>query len=105
MATKKKARSEVRNIGETSAVVVFDDLAGEPVKNVVTGQLGDADGNFLPPGTTLIIWGEVVEVVEEGRFTSPALPESALEAKIFVQLPGGNTTSFTAPFADCRFRC
>ena len=38
---------------------------------------------------------------QDGTFISPELPESASEAKIFVQLPGGsNKTNFTAPFVS-----
>ncbi len=96
-----KRRSAALQVTDTPAVVEAPDLAAEPALNVVTGLLRDAEGNFLPEGTVLTLWGETFTVGKDGAFTSPALPASAGEAEIFVQLPGGNnTTSFTAPFVS-----
>lgn len=70
-------------------------------KNIVTGRLRDADGNFLPENTILTLWGETFKVGKDGLFTSPPLPEYFSSAEIQVQLPGGSgTTTFTAPFVS-----
>ncbi|GAB4270201.1 MAG: hypothetical protein Kow0029_06830 [Candidatus Rifleibacteriota bacterium] len=96
-----KTRSSVLQVTYTPALVEVADLAVEPALNVVTGQLRDAEGNFLPEGTVLTLWGETFTVGKDGVFTSPPLPESASEAEILVQLPGGNKpTGFTAPFVS-----
>ncbi|PKL43508.1 MAG: hypothetical protein CVV42_20165, partial [Candidatus Riflebacteria bacterium HGW-Riflebacteria-2] len=96
-----KNRSTGLKVADTQAMVEAPDLIGEPALNVVTGQLRDAEGNFLPAGTVLNLWGEPFTVGKDGTFTSPPLPESASEAAILVQLPGGNNiSSFTAPFVS-----
>lgn len=96
-----KKRSPGLQVTDTPAPVEAPDLVGEPALNVVTGQLRDAKGNYLPEGTVLTLWGETFTVGKDGAFTSPALPVSATEAEILVQLPGGNKiTRFTAPFVS-----
>ncbi|NLF96540.1 MAG: hypothetical protein GX569_07365, partial [Candidatus Riflebacteria bacterium] len=96
-----KTRSAGLQVADTPALIEAPDLTGEAALNVVTGQLRDAEGNFLPEGTVLTLWGETFTIGKDGAFTSPALPESALEAEILVRLPGGsNVTSFTAPFVS-----
>ena len=96
-----KARSAGLQVTDIPTLVEAPDLAVEPALNVVTGQLRDAEGNFLPEGTVLTVWGEPFIVGRDGTFTSPALPASASEAEILVQLPGGNNlTRFTAPFVS-----
>jgi len=96
-----KTRSSGLQVADSPALIEAPDLIGEPALNVVIGQLRDAEGNFLPEGTVLTLWGESFTVGKDGAFTSPALPESASEAEILVQLPGGsNITSFTAPFVS-----
>jgi len=49
-------------------------------KNIVKGQLFDEDGNPLPKGTKLHLWGEEFEIIDEkGNFESPPIPDLDLE--------------------------
>lgn len=49
-------------------------------KNIVKGQLLDEDGNPLPKGTKLHLWGEEFEInYDNGNFESPPLPDLDLE--------------------------
>jgi len=51
---------------------------------IVTGVLRDSSGAVYPPGTVLTLWGEKFTVQEEGRFTSPELPNDVDAADIVV---------------------
>ena len=95
-----KTRSAALQVNGSSALVEVADLVGEAVENVATGQLRDAEGNFLPEGTVLTLWGETFAIGKDGTFTSPALPKNASEAEILVKLPDGNTVSFTTSFSS-----
>ncbi|MEW6709132.1 MAG: carboxypeptidase regulatory-like domain-containing protein, partial [Candidatus Riflebacteria bacterium] len=96
-----KTRSAEINIDDTPELVKVPDLVGEAAINSVTGQLRDAEGNFLPSGTVLTLWGETFTVGQNGTFTSPPLPAGYEDAEIVVQLPGsGGKTSFVAPFTS-----
>ncbi len=85
-----KASSEGFEIGEIQLLSAV---------NIVTGQLRGPDGNFLPVGTTLSLWGEEFKIGENGRFVSPPLPNGVYDEEIKVKLPDGTTlSSFTASF-------
>lgn len=68
-----KNRSMQTTLGnlETRSIDIVISLAA----NVVKGVLRDSEGNFLPPGTKLFLWGEEFTVGNNGEFTSPALPD------------------------------
>lgn len=88
-------------VADTPGLVPVPDMPLLLAKNVVTGQLRDADGNFLPENTILTLWGESFKVGKDGTFTSPPLPQDFTSAEIQVQLPNGNgVTSFSAPFVS-----
>lgn len=96
-----KNRSAEINVSETPGVVPVPDMPLLVAKNIVTGQLRDADGNFLPENTILSLWGETFKVGKDGTFTSPPLPKDFSSAEIQVQLPNGNgVTTFSAPFVS-----
>ncbi len=59
------------------------DLNVAEAKNIVKGVLLDSDGNPLPLGTKLYLWGEEFEVIDaNGSFISPPLPDLVLEELI-----------------------
>jgi uncharacterized repeat protein (TIGR02543 family) len=89
--TVMKVRSEVIEITNQSEKASVPDLSLKPANKVVTGVLRDADGNFLKPGTVLILWGERFEVGENGMFTSPPLPDDVDEAALLLYQPGQST--------------
>ncbi|MBU1106261.1 MAG: SUMF1/EgtB/PvdO family nonheme iron enzyme [Candidatus Riflebacteria bacterium] len=96
-----KCRSAELKVADTPEVVEVPDMALETARNIVTGQLRDTEGNFLPENTVLTLWGETFKVGKDGSFTSPPLPDSYSEAEILVQLPAGNGISrFAAPFVS-----
>jgi len=96
-----KNRSSQVSVSESPELVEAPDMVAKPAKNIVAGQLRDAEGNFLPEGTVLTLWGESFQVGPDGIFTSPPLPDSFLEAEIFVQSVAGKTpVSFSAPFVS-----
>lgn len=96
-----KMRSGELQISQTQPVLAADDLTGKPAANVVTGQLRNAQGTFLPAGTILTLWGEIFRIGQNGTFTSPPLPDDFPEAEIVVRWFGtGAFTSFNAPFVS-----
>ncbi|MBU1107645.1 MAG: InlB B-repeat-containing protein, partial [Candidatus Riflebacteria bacterium] len=88
-----KVRSAELEIELKSEKITAPDLGLAPANKVVAGVLRDADGNFLPPGTLLTLWGEKFYVGEGGAFTSPALPDDVETADIIVAQPIAGETS------------
>ncbi|MBU1105716.1 MAG: carboxypeptidase regulatory-like domain-containing protein, partial [Candidatus Riflebacteria bacterium] len=96
-----KSRSNPVIISATTEQITVPNISGEAARNIVTGKLCDTDGNPFSEGTVLRLWGETFYVGTNGIFISPPLPESALEAEIFVTLPGQTLEkSFKAPFVS-----
>lgn len=74
-------------------------LSLEEARAVLTGVLKDGQGNYLPAGTEMKLWGETFLTQTNGRFKTPPLPISVNQAEVFVKKPGStNFTSFKAPF-------
>jgi hypothetical protein len=96
-----KTRSNPFTISATPIFFTAPEMFCYPAQNIVTGQLRDADGNLLPVGTLLKLWGETFTINENGTFKSLPLPQQFNEARIFVNLPGGSGyASFVAPFVS-----
>ena len=99
--TVMKNRSGIISVANTNTPVTAPDLPLIEAKNIVTGQLRDSQGQLLPYGTVLTLWGETFRVGENGTFSSPPLPEGFSTAEIYVQLNNGSTgNSFSAPFVS-----
>ncbi len=96
-----KNRSGEVEVSAKSSQAKVPDMPLLEAKNVVKGQLKDADGNFLPENTELTLWGEVFKVGKNGTFVSPPLPDKFTEADIQVLSPKiSGKKSFTAPFVS-----
>ena len=88
-------------MSEDSGAEIVTDLLLVKATNIVKGQLKDSDGNPLPPGTKLSLWGEEFSIGENGTFVSPPLPDSVNQELIKVTLPDGTIMSdFSAPFVS-----
>ena len=70
--TVMKNRSAAIEVADTPGLVPVPDMPLLVAKNVVTGQLRDADGNFLPENTILTLWGEPFKVGKNGTLYQPA---------------------------------
>jgi uncharacterized repeat protein (TIGR02543 family) len=77
-----KVRSEPVVIAAITDIATASALALAPADKVVTGVLRDDNGDFVPAGTVLILWGEKFVVGQEGQFTTPALPNDVEIADI-----------------------
>lgn len=79
------------------------DISVFEAKNRVSGILTDEDGEQLPPGTKLWLWGEEFEVEANGRFTTPPLPDFDIDRalnNIVVNLGSANQFSMPAAFVS-----
>ncbi|MBU1106963.1 MAG: InlB B-repeat-containing protein, partial [Candidatus Riflebacteria bacterium] len=85
--TTMKVRSNPIEIVTSNEIATAPALALASANKVVTGVMRDASGDFLPAGTVLILWGEKFIIEEDGKFTSPALPDDVEMADIIVARP------------------
>lgn len=85
--TMMKIRSEVIEVKTVTETVTVPNMALKPASKVVSGVLRDADGNFLKPGTVLVLWGEKFEIGQNGTFTSPPLPDDVETAPLTILNP------------------
>lgn len=79
-----KVRSEPVEIVSAAETATASAIVLAPANKEVSGILRDENGDFLPTGTMLILWGEKFYVEAEGRFTSPPLPDDVEMADIIV---------------------
>lgn len=69
------------------------DLQLLPANNQISGIIRDKDGNPLPAGTKIVIWGEIVTLGAGGTFTSPPMPSGENLAEISVLLDSNQDPS------------
>lgn len=79
-----KVRSNPIVISTVDEIATAPAMALAPANKVVSGVLRDEQGEFVPAGTVLILWGEKFVVGQDGEFTSPPLPDDVEMADIIV---------------------
>lgn len=79
-----KVRSLPIEISSIDQIATAPAMALAPANKVVSGVLRDDQGEFVPAGTVLILWGEKFVVGQGGEFTSPPLPDDVEMADIIV---------------------
>lgn len=91
-----KMRSPGKAVPRDGVVEVNLSLA--EAKNIVRGVLFDANGQVLPVGTPISLWGEVFYIRENGRFETPPLPAmEGTEAINDIFINRGTASEFAIP--------
>jgi hypothetical protein len=99
--TFKKRSEEMTPIDPNQQTAALVELLLLEATKVVSGILRDENGNPLPEGVELSLWGEIFRTGPGGVFTSPPVPSDVQQAPIVVKSQGGRQAkTFDAPFVS-----